>query len=186
MRTTCSLSFEALDLKMRRNQFVNEIPLTVIRSYTYISVDGLPPFEISTLHHFLAAARTGNFPGKKTELPLWPEMEMQYFSKKYSEWAPKPYCDLPQPAAGPFGPVGGQSPPPAIRVTLALSSFDYMFNQLFTFAGQNLSPEEVARRLASADRGTSFNITKSKVGFQPRTEAPGANHLDLVWSSSSI
>jgi hypothetical protein len=118
------------------------------------------------LHHFLAAARTGNFPGKQTELPLWPEVEMEYFSKKYADWAPKPYSELPQPAAGPLGPIPGQSPPPIFRITLALGSFDNMFSQLFTFAGQNLSPEEVARRLASADRGASFNITKSKVSLQ--------------------
>jgi hypothetical protein len=50
-----------------------------------ISTAGLPPFEIPTLTYFLLAAPTGNFPGQKTELPLWPDSEMQYFRKKYSE-----------------------------------------------------------------------------------------------------
>ncbi|TVY24854.1 hypothetical protein LHYA1_G007228 [Lachnellula hyalina] len=129
------------------------------------SVAGRPLFEIQTLHHFLNAATTGNFPGKKTELPLWPAEEMQYFSKKYSEWAPKPYSELPGPAAGPFGAMGGESPPPIFRVTLAMTSMGDMFSKLFQFAGQNLSPEEVARRLSSADKGPSFNITKSKIWF---------------------
>ncbi|TVY43403.1 hypothetical protein LOCC1_G004573 [Lachnellula occidentalis] len=141
---------------------------------------GRPPFEIQTLHHFLKAARTGNFPGKKTELPLWPAEEMQSFSKKYSEWAPKPYSELPMPASGPFGAMGGESPPPLFRVTLAMTSMDDMFSKLFQFAGQELSPEEVGRRLSSADKGASFNILKAKIWFGV---APVS---DALWKSRGL
>ncbi|TVY17060.1 hypothetical protein LARI1_G004498 [Lachnellula arida] len=143
-------------------------------------VAGRPPFEIATLHDFLNAAKTGNFPRKKTELPLWPAEEMQYLSKKYSEWAPSPYSELPMPASGPFGAMGGESPPPIFRVTLAMTSMDDMFSKLFQFAGQNISPEEVRRRLSSADNGASFNIMKSKIWFGV---APVS---DALWKSRGL
>lgn len=64
-------------------------------------------FEIGTFLAFLEAAKTGDFPGnRKTELPLWPQDQMQYFIQKYVDWAPKPYSELPQPG-GPFGNIPG-------------------------------------------------------------------------------
>jgi hypothetical protein len=90
------------------------------------------------------------------------------------------------PAMGPFGSMGEESPPPVIRVTLAMTSFDDIFSKLFAFAGHNFSPEEVGRPLSLANKGTSFNIVKSKVSFQSASTTTLLNCLDLVRNGAGV
>lgn len=58
--------------------------------------------------------------------------------------------------------MGGESPPPIIRMSLAMSNFGSRFNQLFLLAGQIVSNEDIGRHRAS-NMGAIFNIDKSKV-----------------------
>ncbi|RDL33942.1 uncharacterized protein BP5553_08310 [Venustampulla echinocandica] len=136
-----------------RNQFRGAGPQD-----TDEQIHALSTFEIPTLLQFVKAAQTGHFPGNRdVDLPLWPKEEMRNFSRKYAEWAPPPYSELPQPA-GPFGlgPIPGVSPPAIIRVMHVMSGMA----DLFTMA-------------ASKDLGRSQKLLKTKIwfGLPPLSEA---------------
>lgn len=114
-------------------------------------IAALANFELPTLNQFLVAAQTGRFPGNKDAgLPLWPKEEMGNFSKKYKDWAPSPWAELPQPA-GPFGlgPIPGDSPPAVIRMMHILSGL-----------------EDIVAMATAEDLGRSEKLLKTKVCAQ--------------------
>ncbi|OZJ06593.1 hypothetical protein BZG36_00644 [Bifiguratus adelaidae] len=114
-------------------------------------------FELPTMNGFILAAMSGNMPGDlKTELPLFPQEGMKYFSQKYAEWAPEPFSQLPGPQ-GPFGSLANVSSPPVVRIMHIMSGLDDLLNL-------RMSEHTVER---------SFKCVKSKIwlGIAPVSDA---------------
>jgi hypothetical protein len=138
---------------MLKNEFVRKCHVItfLFRSrINSITAAGFSAFEIPTFNRFVKAALSGNMPGNnKTELPVFPDTEMPFFSQPYKDWAPEPYSQLPGPQ-GPFGASTGVSPPAVIRIMHVMSGLD----DIFEMALSNTQPPSLER---------SFKVMKTKV-----------------------
>ncbi|KAF4611369.1 hypothetical protein G7Y89_g15644 [Cudoniella acicularis] len=149
-------------------------------------------FELPTINQFLKAAQSGDFPGnKKTELPLWPASEMEFFSKKYAEWAPPPYSELPV-LGGPFGNMPGQSPPAIFRVMNIMSGLNDIMDDALEFARSGAPASSIGPGLAAKDIERSFKLFKTKVWFglppvsTAHWNAKALDHEDNIEEALSI
>ena len=90
------------------------------------------------MDHFIQASITGTMPGgEKTALPLFPKDELEtHFSRKYSDWALKPWSTIPfRPAANdpnldgsPKTDAVEESPSPLLHVVQIASGLDRLMN----------------------------------------------------------
>lgn len=117
---------------------------------------------------FVLAASSGKFPGNvQTDLPLWPAEMMQYFIKKYADWAPAPYSQLPPPEGpldGLIGRAPGESPSAMIRITMIVSGMDGM--QMIGSLGQSQNThDQISATLHERDVERSFQLLYTKVSI---------------------
>jgi hypothetical protein len=93
-------------------------------------------------------------------LAIWPVDEFQYFIKKYADWAPPPYSELPN-QAGPLGTMPGPSPPPLFRVEYIISGMDALM--MGALDHLESTSQEIGESLRETDVERSFKLLCTKV-----------------------